>query len=163
MTRHSPTSRSAPLAIAQETPDQPEVLEFFRQSEAYASSLYPSESNHFAPLSTLQAPGVVFLVARIGGIAVGCGAFLPDREGSAEIKRMWASPDRRGQGIGRGLLDHLIATARSKDHRSLRLETGIHQPEAIGLYRSAGFREIEPFGDYASDPLSLFMELALQA
>jgi putative acetyltransferase len=76
---------------------------------------------------------------------------------------MWASPDRRGQGIGRGLLDHLIATARSKDHRSLRLETGIHQPEAIGLYRSAGFREIEPFGDYASDPLSLFMELALQA
>ncbi len=44
---------------------------------------------------------------------------------------------------------------------SLKLETGIHQPEAIGLYERFGFVRCEPFGDYAPDPLSLFMEKPL--
>ena len=43
----------------------------------------------------------------------------------------------------------------------MRLETGIRQPEAIGLYRSAGYAEIGPFGAYRPDPLSLFMEKRL--
>jgi putative acetyltransferase len=53
------------------------------------------------------------------------------------------------------------AEARREGLECLRLETGIHQPEALGLYRSAGYREREPFGDYARDPLSVFMEKRL--
>jgi putative acetyltransferase len=67
----------------------------------------------------------------------------------------------RGQGLGKKLLDNIESTARERRLGCLRLETGIRQPEAIQLYRSSGFVEIEPFGDYMPDPLSLFMEKPL--
>lgn len=149
------------LVITAETPDQPEVHAFFAASEAYMGNLYPAESNHFAPVETLLRPNVRFLVARAGGRAVGCGSIVRASDGSAEIKRMWVAPAARGLKLGRRILDELERTARKDGVTALRLETGIHQPEAIGLYRRAGFSEIPPFGDYQPDPLSLFMEKRL--
>ena len=70
-------------------------------------------------------------------------------------------PRARGLGLGRRLLAELEAQARGERLTLLRLETGIHQPEALGLFRATGFREITAFGDYAPDPLSVFMEKAL--
>ena len=84
-------------------------------------------------------------------------------DGWAEIKRMFVSPAARGRKVGRLLLERLEAIARQKGITALRLETGIRQPEALALYRSAGFQEIEPFGDYRPDPLSLFMEKTITA
>ena len=75
---------------------------------------------------------------------------------------MFVSPLARGQNIGRRLLQRLEAIAIDKGIPLLRLETGINQPEALALYRSAGFVEIGPFGKYGPDPLSLFMEKPLQ-
>jgi putative acetyltransferase len=149
------------ILIAPETPDQPEVRRFFAASEAYMGALYPAESNHFVAESELVAPHVVFLVARCDGRAVGCGAVVCDSDRDGEIKRMWVDPSRRGGGIGVAMLDALIAAARARRLSTLRLETGISQPEAIGLYRRAGFVECGPFGSYQADPLSLFMELDL--
>lgn len=150
------------LVIAEETPDQPAVLAFFGASEAYMGALYPAESNHFAPVQTLLQPNVRFLVARTAdGRAVGCGAIVKSGDGTAEIKRMWIEPDARGLRLGVRLLDALIDLARADSLHALRLETGIHQPEAIGLYRRAGFVEIPPFAEYQPDPLSLFMEKRL--
>jgi putative acetyltransferase len=60
-------------------------------------------------------------------------------------------------------LERLEAVAKQNGLTALRLETGIRQPEALALYRSAGFRAIEPFGDYRPDPLSLFMEKTIPA
>ncbi len=60
------------------------------------------------------------------------------------------------------LLEALAETARAENLAAIRLETGIHQPEAIGLYRSGGYTEIPPFGSYQPDPLSLFMEKRLR-
>jgi putative acetyltransferase len=147
--------------IAPETPDQPEVRAFFAASEAYMGALNPAESNHFVEASALVAPHVVFLVARREGRAVACGAVVCDGDGVGEIKRMWVDPGQRGGGIGVAMLDALIAAARKRGLFVLRLETGISQPEAIGLYRRAGFVACGPFGSYAPDPLSLFMELLL--
>jgi putative acetyltransferase len=76
----------------------------------------------------------------------------------AELKRMFVSPAARGQKLGRQLLQQLETLARAGGASLLRLETGIKQPEALALYRTAGFVEIEPFGSYLPDPLSLFME-----
>ncbi len=78
-----------------------------------------------------------------------------------EIKRMYVPPAFRGSGFGRLLLEHLADHARSQGIRLLRLETGIHQREAIGLYERAGFRRIPPFGPYTNDPLSLCYEKQL--
>jgi putative acetyltransferase len=151
------------IEITVETPDQAEVHALLAASDAYMASLYPAESNHMVDVSTLTQPHVTFLVARADGRAVGCGAMMKSAEGWGEIKRMFVSPAARGQQLGRRLLEQLEQVARSNGVTALRLETGIKQPEALALYRSAGFREIEPFGDYQPDPLSLFMEKPLPA
>jgi putative acetyltransferase len=77
------------------------------------------------------------------------------------VKRMFVMPTSRGLKLGRRILDTLEAEARREKLAFLRLETGISQPEAIGLYHAAGFVERDPFGGYQPDPLSLFMEKRL--
>jgi putative acetyltransferase len=101
------------------------------------------------------------VVARAEGKAAGCGAIVRSDDGSAEIKRMFVSPAARGRKLGRRLLETLETLALRSGASVLQLETGVRQPEAIDLYRSAGFVEREPFGSYLPDPLSLFMEKTL--
>lgn len=146
------------VTIAEEPPRQPAVLRLLEMSDAYMASLYPAESNHLLDVSSLEKPAVRFFVARHAGEIVGCVALVADDEGSAEIKRMFVDPAARGLGLGARLLAHLEAEAGASGLASIRLETGISQPEAIGLYRKAGYEEIPPFGGYKLDPLSMFME-----
>jgi putative acetyltransferase len=149
------------MIINTETPDQPEVRSMLARLDAYCAALYPAESNHLMDVESLLRDGVLFLVARdVDGSAVGCAA-LVNRDGYGEVKRMFVDERKRGLGTGRKLLDHLAMFARMAGLGVLRLETGIHQPEAIGLYERAGFVRRAPFGDYAEDPLSLFMEKRL--
>ncbi len=149
------------IVIGRERPDQPEVGAFFAASEAYMGALYPAESNHFIDVALLLRPEVVFLVAHQDGKAIGCGALVPAGDGTAEIKRMWVDPLCRGLRLGERLLDELVRVGREGGLAVLQLETGIAQPEALGLYRKARFVERGPFGGYAPDPLSVFMELRL--
>ena len=116
------------------------------------------QSNHLLDISALSDPAVTFLVVRDGTEAVGCGAVLRDSRGWGEVKRMYVRPDQRGRGIGRRVLAEIEALARGAGLPVLRLETGIHNTEALALYRRTGFVECAPFGDYAADPLSVFME-----
>lgn len=150
------------LTIRPEPPDQPEVLAMIAAIDALMASLYPAESNHLLDIAALRDPAVTFLVVRDGGAAVGCGALKRDARGWGEVKRMYVDPDRRGQGIGRRVLAELEAVARSARLRLLRLETGIHNADALALYRNAGFAGCAAFGDYAPDPLSVFMEKRLE-
>ncbi len=149
------------VTLALEDPDQPEVRALLVASDTYMASLYPAESNHLVDVAALQQPDVRFFVARHDAQAVGCGAILLAGEGRAEIKRMWVDPTARGLRLGARLLERLELAARQAGCHVLQLETGISQPEALALYRKAGFTEIAPFGDYKPDPLSLFMEKAL--
>lgn len=149
------------MIINTETPDQPEVRAMLEQLDAYCAALYPAESNHLMDIASLMGGDVLFLVARdVAGAAVGCAA-LVNRGGYGEVKRMYVDPARRGGGTGRQLLEQLVMFARMSGLQVLRLETGIHQPEAIGLYERAGFTLCLPFGEYEADPLSLFMEKSL--
>jgi putative acetyltransferase len=149
------------LIINAETPDQPEVRDMLARLDAYCAALYPAESNHLLDIASLMQGDVLFLVARdVDGAAVGCAA-LVNRQDYGEVKRMFVDERRRGIGTGRKLLEHLVMFARMSGLSVLRLETGIHQPEAIGLYERMGFERRAPFGDYREDPLSLFMEMAL--
>jgi len=146
------------LAIRQEPPDQPDVVRLIEALDAYANALYPPESNHLLDIAALSDPAVAFLVVRDGSEAVGCGAVLRDPRGFGEVKRMYVRPDQRGRGIGRRVLAEIEAIARDSGLPVLRLETGIHNTEALALYRRSGFVACAPFGDYALDPLSVFME-----
>jgi putative acetyltransferase len=137
------------------------VPELIAELDAYLSSLYPAESNHFLDLDQLSRPEIRFFVARSDGTALACGALRVDSEGYGEIKRMYVSPRARGAGLGRALLGAIEARAGQEGLRVLRLETGIHQAEALALYRSAGYVDCAPFGEYQPDPLSLFLEKKL--
>ena len=149
------------LSISQESPTTEEVASLLRQSDAYSASLYPPESNHQPDLAALSADGVRFFVARLDGKAAGCGALVIGEPGAAELKRMFVDPAARGHGIGRRLLDAIEAAARGEGVALLRLETGIDNREALRLYHRCGYRERGRFGDYAADPLSIFMEKPL--
>ncbi len=149
------------ITIRLESPRQAEVERLLVALDAYQSALYPPESNHFVDVDALAASNVRFFVARRGGEALGCGALRIDGAGYGELKRMFVTPAARGLKLGRRILDRIEEEARREGLGWLRLETGIHQPEALGLYRSAGFVEREAFWDYRPDPLSVFMEKRL--
>jgi putative acetyltransferase len=149
------------MIINTESPNQPEVVAMLERLDAYCAALYPAESNHLMDIASLMRDGVLFLVARdIDGSAVGCAA-LVNRGGYGEVKRMFVDERRRGLGAGRRLLEHIALFASMAGMRELKLETGIRQPEAIGLYERFGFARCDPFGDYRPDPLSIFMEKRL--
>ncbi|MCA1492870.1 GNAT family N-acetyltransferase [Sinorhizobium alkalisoli] len=146
------------ITISEEPPRQPTIIRLLELSDAYLASLYPAESNHLVDISALEKPTAVFFVARRAGEIVGCCALVNAGDGTAEIKRMFVDPEARGLKIGKWLLSAVEEKAVKLGFAAIRLETGIHQPEAIGLYRAAGYVERAPFGDYLPDPLSLFME-----
>jgi DNA-binding MarR family transcriptional regulator/ribosomal protein S18 acetylase RimI-like enzyme len=79
--------------------------------------------------------------------AIGCGAVKHHDDAPAEIKRMWIAPQARGLGLGRRLLDVLEACARAGGARTARIETSAVLPEALSLYRSAGWVEVAAFND----------------
>jgi putative acetyltransferase len=121
---------------------------------------YPEEgANHFRldPHEVTEGNGAFYL-AFAGDTPVGCGAVRRIDAGTAEIKRMYVAPAGRGGGIGRRILDILETEARRLGARRLVLETGERQPEALALYRRAGFAEIPLFGEYIGSPLSVCME-----
>ncbi len=149
------------MHIALESPDQPDVIALITALDAYQDSLYPPEARHALDLSVLVQPHVLFAVARdAGGQAVGCGAVVLEA-GAGELKRMFVSPAARGQRVAQRLLTLLEQQARQRGCAVLRLETGPYQPEALGLYAACGFERCGPFGGYADDPLSVFMQKRL--
>ena len=156
-----PPTRGADVQIVRESPRQPDVIALLEQSDAYMNALYPPESNHLLGVTALEQPAVDFLVARRAGTAIGCGALVPAGDGSAEIKRLFVCAHARAAKIGYRLMVDLETLALARGLHTLRLETGVHQPEALALYRRLGFREIGPFGNYLPDPLSVFMEKTL--
>ena len=148
-------------AIRLESPRQDDVMRLLAALDAYLESLYPPESNHILDIDTLCAPGIRFFVARREGEAVGCGALRIDSAGYGEVKRMFVHPEARGQKLGRAILMRIEEQASREGLKWMRLETGIHQAEALALYRGAGYAERGPFGEYTSDPLSHFLEKSI--
>jgi putative acetyltransferase len=151
------------MTIAFESPDQPEVIALIAELDAYQDTLYPPESRHYLDLAFLQQSNVFFAVARDpAGRAIGCGAVVLYPE-YGELKRMYVCPRSRGQGIAKTILALLESQAIRSGCKLLKLETGPYQPEALALYASAGYEHREPFGDYANDPLSVFMQKRIGA
>jgi putative acetyltransferase len=150
------------VRIGIEDPRQPELLVMLAESDRYYAALYPAESNHLLDAATLAGSEVTtFLVARVPDRVAGFGAVVRHSAEFGEIKRMYVDPAMRGMKLGQSILAALEDRARAEGLPCLRLETGVKQPEAIALYRSAGYEEIPAFGDYQSDPLSIFMEKRL--
>src|SRR4051794_287595 len=122
--------------------------------EAYFTELAARFEMGFDPGRSISAgedeltpPAGYFLVARLDGAAVGCGALKVKEGGIGEIKRMWTADSARGLGIARRILETLEAKARELGLATLRLETNKALHEAQALYRGSGYGEVERFND----------------
>jgi DNA-binding MarR family transcriptional regulator/GNAT superfamily N-acetyltransferase len=100
-----------------------------------------------AQAEELVMPSGLLLIARLRREPVGCGALKLHGDAPAELKRMWVAPPARGLGLGRRLLRELEQQAAQAGVTALRLETNRHLTEAIALYRSAGYLEVDAFND----------------
>jgi ribosomal protein S18 acetylase RimI-like enzyme len=150
-----------PTVISAARPDTAAARELITELDAYLGPLYPAESRHGLSVEKLLQEAVAFFIIRHEQAPAGCGGIkLFDTE-YGEVKRMYVRPQFRGLGFGKRMLDHLAAYAVQHGVAVLRLETGIHQLEAIGLYERVGFQRIAPFGAYTEDPLSVFFEKRL--
>lgn len=157
------------VTIASEPFDSPEAQRLVSALMADLDERYaadgPAEGDHpeLAGVHRVRSeqvtpPRGAFLLARLGGEPVGCGAVRAlhgGPSGVAEIKRMYTSPTSRGHGVGRALLARLEAEAGALGYHRVQLETGLRQPEAIRLYETAGYHRIPTFGQYAGDELSV--------
>jgi len=157
------TSDNVPrVMICFEPPGSRDAQSLIRQLDEDLRRRYPElkETHGLHPHDVID-PDFRFVIARIEGSAVGCGALRRLEPGISEIKRMFVLPHFRRCGIARRILEALEAEARELRYTSVWLETGIGQPEAIRLYQTAGYHEIAGFGEYAGNPFSVCFEKLL--
>ena len=123
----------------------------------------PAESCHFLDFDGLNAPDVTFWSIWDGIALAGCGALKALSSGQGEIKSMRTHADHLRKGAGAAMLKHIISQARQRGYVRLSLETGSSDAftPARALYEAYGFAYCPPFGDYAEDPFSRFMTLAI--
>ncbi len=150
------------VEITQVAADSPEAVELIGELDAHLMGHpYPPQSRHAYSVEKLLREGVVFFVTRYEGQLAGCGGIKMFGADYGEVKRMFVRPDFRGKGMGKAMLARLAEYARSKGANVLRLETGIYEVEAIGLYERWGFERRAPFGEYVEDPMSVYFEKTL--
>src|SRR5207237_1204050 len=140
-----------PTEITAERPDSPAASQLIAELAAVLQPLYPQASRHGLSVEKLLREGVAFFVTRVDGQPASCGGVQLFGADYGEVKRMFVRPQFRGLGLGRLMLEHLADYCQQHGVLLLRLETGIHQVEAIRLYERYGFQRIAPFGAYAYD------------
>ncbi len=143
--------RAAAVEVAFESPASPDARwcldHYFRElAERFESGFDPAQDG-FAPEKDLAPPAGCFVVARLKGEPIGCGALKRVDETTGEIKRVWTAPSARGVGVARRVLRKLEAAARDAGLKILRLDTNRALKEAHALYRKEGFWEVARFND----------------
>jgi putative acetyltransferase len=156
----TPKSDSSALTVTIDDPNGEVATGLINDLCSELSARYGTPPSPFSPDEAL-APGTAFVVARLGGQPIGCGALRRIDEATAEVKRMYVAPDGRRRGIARRILHALEQLAAGFNYRAIRLETGVEQPEAISLYESSGYHRIAAYGHHTGDSLSVCFEKAI--
>jgi DNA-binding MarR family transcriptional regulator/GNAT superfamily N-acetyltransferase len=123
------------------------VGEYFAELDRRFENGFDPSVSISADDDELRPPAGVVLVASLRSEPIGCGALKFHRGRPTELKRMWVAPTARGLGVGRRLLAELESEASRHGARTIRLETNRSLTEAIALYRSSGYEEVEAFND----------------
>ncbi|MGZ3451163.1 MAG: GNAT family N-acetyltransferase [Polyangiales bacterium] len=153
------------IEIELSTAPTDDVRVLVSELEEVLSAEYPPEQRHGLKLEAIFQPRVRFFVARLDGVAMGCGG-VALFEDHGEVKRMYVRSEARGRGLAPALMERNEAETRAAGLTILRLETGTKQLAAMRFYERWGFRERDAFGAYATMPetaiaTSVFYEKAL--
>jgi GNAT superfamily N-acetyltransferase len=144
------------VSFRDEPLDSPSARRLLDGFTAAIAALYPGWSPSAGPSARPEdfaPPSGRFIVAYASGQPLGCGGLKRLDDHAVEVKRLYVAPDSRGRGTGRLLLQRLEQIAAESDYSVVRLDTGNRQPEALALFRSAGYREI---GDYNGNPFASY-------
>lgn len=154
------------MVIAADDPGAPDVRELLAGHLTFAHEHSPPEDVYALDSEALRADDtLMFFSARVHGELLGVGALRRIDETHAELKSMHTRAAARGRGVGRAMLEHLLAVAREGGFSRVSLETGSMDAFAAArsLYASAGFTPCAPFADYRVSPNSVCMTLQLNA
>jgi putative acetyltransferase len=152
-----------PGVIAIDDPGADDVRGLLARHLAYARAHTRPEEVYALDVDALADRAVTFFSYRVDGELLGVAALKRLDAAHGEIKSMHAAEEARGRGVGRALLDHLVAVARARGYRRLSLETGSGPAFAAAraLYANARFTPCGPFADYDGSLNSAYMTLAL--
>jgi DNA-binding MarR family transcriptional regulator/GNAT superfamily N-acetyltransferase len=143
--------RASTVTVSVEDPRSAEarwcIGQYFAELGSRFDAGFDPELTIPADADDLTPPRGLLLVARLHGGPIGCGALKFHPDAPAELKRMWVDPGARGLGVGRRLLRELEDHAAAAGASVVRLETNRALAEAISLYRSAGYTEVDAFND----------------
>ncbi len=149
------------VTIKLERSDSSEALRLIQELTAELVAKYGDEdTGDFDPYKT-NIERSCFVIAWLNNEAIGCGALRPLDGNTGEVKRMYVVPLMRGKGVSRKILNELESAAKKFGYNKLWLETGVLQPEAIGLYEKDGYMRIKNYGIYINNPLSICFEKKL--
>jgi len=151
------------LTIAADDPTADDVRAVLARHLAFAQEVTPPEGVFALDVEGLVDPDVTFFSARLDGQVLGVGALKRLADDHAELKSLHTLAAARGRGVGRALVDHILAVATARRFRRVSLETGTMAAfaPARGLYTRAGFRPCERFGEYVDSPTSACMTIEL--
>lgn len=147
------------FVVGVDDPHRVDVQGLLEGHLAFARRHSPPEGVHALDVAGLSAGNVTFFSIRDDGELLGVGALKQLDELHAELKSMHTAVVARGRGVGRAMLEYLVAVARARGCIRVSLETGTMAAFAAArsLYAAAGFVECEPFADYGSSPHSVCM------
>jgi GNAT superfamily N-acetyltransferase len=148
--------------------DHPDAAALVALLQAHYVEIYGGHDDTPHAAAEFVPPRGYFVVGYVDDVAVACGGWRardeddpPLRPGDAEIKRMFVHPAHRGRGVARAVLADLEASAVRAGRLRMVLETGDRQPAAIGLYVSAGYAPMAPFGTYRDTEAGRYYSRAL--
>jgi putative acetyltransferase len=152
------------FTISIDDPRADDVCALLAAHLAFANEHTRIENIHALDVDGVVGPDIAFYSCRVDGRLVGVGALKQLDVTHAELKSMHTAAAARGKGVGRAMVEHLIAVARARGYTRVSLETGT--PDAFAparaMYASVGFVACGPFGDYAPTPDNTFMTLELR-
>ncbi|GAB3432228.1 GNAT family N-acetyltransferase [Actinophytocola sediminis] len=137
--------------------DHPDAVALIAEVQQEYVVRYGEQDGTPVDPAEFASPNGLFLVGYRDGTPAVCGGWRVFGDDAAEIKRMYVRQAARGLGLARAMLAELERTASAAGRRRMVLETGERQPEAIALYRSAGYRDVPKFGYYADEELSVHL------
>jgi putative acetyltransferase len=151
------------FAIAIDDPRRDDVRALLERHLAFAKAVTPPEDVHALELDGLLDASVTFFSLRDDGRLLGVGAIKQLDPSHAELKSMHTVAEARRRGVGRAIVEHLLAVAAERGVSRVSLETGAMDAfaPARSLYASMGFEPCGPFGDYAPSANSAFMTRVL--
>lgn len=151
------------ITIAVDDPRGDDVRALLRTHLDFSRGSSPPEFSFALDVDQLADPAVTFFTARRDGALVGVAALQRLDQAHAELKSMHTRAEERGRGVGRALVDHLLAHARAQGYRQVSLETGATEEFAAAraLYLRAGFVACPPFGRYQASDFNTFMTILL--